>query len=368
MWEKRIGAMIGATLSAAVVTAGVAMPVARAAQGDPIYGDLNNDNLVDRVTLGVAPPDRCSVSVELAEPGGGYLPARRYRYAKPAAGPLAACPDLGVVVDLGGDGTVELVLAWFDGRPPGYTHDLLTLRNYIPSTGFDAIFQPSSIGLADFNGDGRQDVYEWTDQGDGFATYLNTAAGTLVPGPVKWCSGRPQFVLADVNRNGAMDVVIAYVEGCAAYFSGVVVVLDSGAVVNLEADILGEALWTVDVLDVNGDTIPDVVTENEVTGEITHFINDGNARFTPAPVANNDVAVVSAVKKSNIAVLVNDIATTATKLTIVTPPAYGRATVTSSRTVVYAPNSSHGPTDRFVYRLTVDGKSDSAAVSVRFGG
>jgi hypothetical protein len=272
-----------------------------------------------------------------------------------------------VVVDLGGNGTVELVLAWFGGRPVGYAYDLLVLRNFNPVAGFIAIYQPSFIGLADFNGDGRQDVYEWTDQGEGFATYLNTAAGTLVPGPVKWCAGSVQYVLADFNRNGAMDVVIAYFEGCGAYFSGVVVVLDSGAVVHLKADVDGDQTWRTGALDANGDGIPDVVTANVDTGEITHFINNGHAVFTPAPIANDDVpAPISGTRKTNIPVLINDVATTAAKLTIVTPPQYGTATVTSSRTVVYAPNSSHGPRDRFVYRLTADGKSDVAAVALRF--
>ncbi|MEV4760384.1 FG-GAP-like repeat-containing protein [Micromonospora sp. NPDC049559] len=367
MWSRRIGAML-ATMISTVVVAEVAATDARAAPADPIYGDLNGDHLMDRVTLGVAPPNRCGVTVELGLVGGGYQAPRRYSYPEPGGASLGACPDMGVAVDLGGDGVVELVLAWFDGRPPGYLNDLLVLRNYTPVAGFRAIYQPSSIGLADFNGDGLQDVYEWTDQGDGFVTYLNTSAGTLVPGPVHWCSGRPQFVLADFDRDGGMDVVIAYYEGCGAYFSGVVVVLDDGTVVHVEADVLGEAIWRVGVEDFNGDTIPDLVTENLATGEIIHHMNNGYAVFTPGPIANDDKAVVSPTRKTSIAVMANDFATGAARLSIVTPPAHGTVTVTSARTVVYQPAGVPGPRDRFVYRLTEDGRSDPAAVNLTYGG
>jgi hypothetical protein len=288
MLGKRIA--IG-TATAAMVAIGATTEMAWAGgQGDPLYGDLNRDGLTDRATLAAAPPDRCAVRVELGTSGGRYRPPSTYTYPKPGADPAGHCPDVGVIVDLGGNGSIELVLAWFDGRPPGVTSELLVLRDYTPAGGFTAIDQPSFMGLADFNGDGRQDIYEWTDQGDGFATFLNTADGRLVPGPVKWCSGRPEFHLADFNGNGAMDVAIAYAERCGDLSSGVVVVLDKGRVVRLEQDAVGAKTWMVAVLDANNDGVPDVRTDNRVTGEVTHFIGNGGGTFTAAPVANDDVA------------------------------------------------------------------------------
>jgi len=161
--------------------AGVSTPVFAGGQGDPLFGDVNGDGIVDRVTLVDGGPGLCDVSVALGDGSGGFGPPTTYTYAKP-------------------------------GTPVGWW--------------VQAIYQPSEIALADFNGDGRQDVYEWTDQGDGFRTFLNTSDGRLVPGPVQFCSGRPDFELADFDADGAMDVLIAYIEGCSGPFMGVVVVLD----------------------------------------------------------------------------------------------------------------------------------------------
>ncbi|MGW4465278.1 FG-GAP-like repeat-containing protein [Micromonospora sp. NPDC004704] len=368
MWGKRLAVVAIASTVAAV--GGVA-PVAWAGgQGEPMVGDLNRDGLVDQAMLESAPSLTraplldCSVSVRLAKSGGGYLPPTRYPYLT-LDGAEASCPDLGVAVDLGGDDSIELVLAWFGGRPHPMEHDLLILENFKPSAGFDAIFQPSFIGLADFNGDGRQDVYQWTDQGDGFSTYLNTPDGGLTPGPIAWCSGRPQYALADFNGNGAMDVVIAYVEGCADYFTGVVAIRDDGVAWHLQGDPYGDHSWTVRVQNTNGDRIPDVVTRDTATGEVTYFVGNGDGSFVKTPKAAADKVSVSNRKKTNIQVLTNDAASRQAKITIVTAPRYGTVRVTSDRTVVFTPNSKTGKTDRFVYRLTDQGRSSEAAVSVR---
>ncbi|WP_329103876.1 FG-GAP-like repeat-containing protein [Micromonospora sp. NBC_01699] len=368
MWGKRVAVVAVVATMAAL---GAVTPDAWAGgPGEPMFGDLNRDGLVDLATLDSAPsPDRaplldCTVSVRLGKSGGGYQAPTEYPYLT-LSGPEANCPDLGVAVDLGGDSDIELVLAWFAGRPYPVEHDLLVLKNFKPTNGFDAIFQPSFMGLADFNGDGRQDVYQWTDQGSGFATYLNTPDGGLTPGPVAWCSGRPQYSLADFNGNGAMDVVIAYVEGCADYFSGVVAIRDDGVAWHLQGDPYGDHTWTVKVQQADDDRILDVVTRDSFTGELTYFIGNGDGSFIKTPKAVADRADVSRVKKTSIPVLTNDAATKQAKITIVTAPRYGKVTVTSNRTVVFTPSSKPGKTDRFVYRLTDHGRSSDTTVSVR---
>ncbi|MFI6761422.1 Ig-like domain-containing protein [Micromonospora sp. NPDC050417] len=368
MWGKRVAVV---AVAATVAALGAVAPVAWAGgPGEPMFGDLNRDGVVDQAMLDSAPSVNraplldCTVSVRLGKSGGGYLPPTEYPYLT-LDGPEPNCPDLGVAVDLGGDTDIELVLAWFAGRPQPVEHDLLVLENFKPSAGFDAIFQPSFMGLADFNGDGRQDVYQWTDQGTGFATYLNTSVGGLTPGPVAWCSGRPQYQLADFNGNRAMDVVIAYVEGCADYFSGVVVIRDDGMAWHLQGDPYGDHLWTVKVQYTNGDRIPDVVTKDIVTGELTYFVGNGDGSFIKTPKAVSDKASVSRTKKTSIPVITNDAATKQAKITIVTPPKYGTVRITSDRTVVFTPNSKPGKTDRFVYRLTDHGRSSEAGVSIK---
>jgi hypothetical protein len=359
MWRKRITVL---AVAAAIAMMGAAPAAWAGFQGDPLYGDLNGDGIVDRAILAGSGPTECDVQVALGNGSGGYGPTTVYAYAAPAVD--GNCPDMGVVVDLGGDGTVELVVTWFVD-PPGPNSNLLVLRDYNPVDGFDAMSDPSYIGLADFNGDGRQDVYEWTDQGDGFLTFLNTASGQLVPGPVKWTCGEVQFTLADVNRNGATDLVLAYYTCNEEYNTGVVVVLDNGTVVRLEGSPGGDEHWTSSVLDANADGIPDVRTGNAVTGETTHFIGNGQGGFGAAPLADDDTASTRGTSKVDIRVLANDLATSAAKIAIVTPPKYGKLQITSRRTVLYTPNGQHTRSDKFVYRLSADGKSDIAGVTVR---
>ncbi|GAB2936381.1 hypothetical protein GCM10027280_25540 [Micromonospora polyrhachis] len=362
MWGKRIATTV------VVVTMAVAVGAAPAAWaggvGDPMYGDLNADGLRDRASLGVVQPNRCVVKVELGKRGGGYKSPKTYTYLEDTGTDPISCPDLGVAVDLGGDGSTELVLAWFAGRPPTADHDLLVLRNYQPAAGFDAIHQPSYIGLADFNGDGRQDVYQWTDQGEGFVTYLNTSSGGLTPGPVRWCAGWPQFRLADFNGNGAMDVVISYVEGCGDAASGVVVIRDDGTKNHIRREVPGENYWSVETQDLNGDGRPDLIVTDNGSDEVRHYLGNGDATFTESPRAVRDKVSINGSRKTKIAVLDNDYATTQAKISVVTAPQHGTVRVTSDRKVLYTPSSGKATSDRFVYRLTEHGRTSNATVNV----
>nr|MDT0658327.1 hypothetical protein [Micromonospora sp. DSM 115978] len=368
MWSTRLSAIL--TVAATLVAA-AGPAAADGGQGDPLYGDLNLDRLPDRVVVtgvGGVQPGRCPVRVELGRAGGGYQAARTYTYPVPG-GALGYCPDMGVIVDLGGDGRVEIVLAWFDGRPSDVDHDLLVLRDFTPVTGFDAIYQPSYIRLADFNGDGRQDVYQWTDQGDGFRSFLNTADGRLVPGPVRFtqfCTSDPDFELADFHRNGGRGLAIAYLDYCNTFSSGVAVVGYDGVRTDLEFDEFGEQWWAMDVLDANADGNPDVRTDNEVTGEITHFLGLGDGTFAESPRAVADRAIAAINAPTVIPILANDRATRQSSVTITIPPKFGRVTVNPNRTVSYSLLGPHDGGDRFVYRLNQDGKQHTTSVSIRF--
>ena len=365
MWRKRIAVVTAVTTMLAVsAVAGVARA------GGPnasITGDLDGDGRADRVTLVDISPDECGVVVESGLPGGGFdLPTAHIYADPPGAGTPNDCPNIGTMLDLSGEGSVDLMVGWSMGRPAGSDVDLLLLRDFNPTGGFVALTKPDYIGSAHVNADLRRDIYEWSNEERVFATYLNNPGGQLVPGPMRFCGSGLTPKLADVNRNGAMDAVISYAEGCDDTSSGVVVLLNSGTVVQLQKSATGTTRWTANVSDANGDGIPDVITRNTTTGATTHHIGDGRGGFKKAPIANDDTASTSGTKKVDIPVLANDVATKTAKITIVTPPSHGTVQITSRRTVVYTPDPTHGSTDKFIYRLTVDGKSDNAAVSIRF--
>ncbi|MEV0719363.1 hypothetical protein [Asanoa sp. NPDC050611] len=356
MRAKRVLAALAVAACASTLLAG---PAFAGGEGDPLLGDVNADGRTDRATLVALPGQECGVDVELGQAGGGFGTATRYTWPNPAE--VNYCPDLGVILDLGGDGASELLLAYFWGRPPGVDTDLIVLEDFTPAGGFDAIFQPSFIGLENFNTDDLVDVYEWTDQGDGLVTWLNTPTGQLVPGPVHQRALDFGFEFADFDRDGASDVVIGYT---GAYpqtpDTAAVVILDDGKRVTLRDD---GSYYDVDALDANGDGKLDVRLDNLDTGEVVHFIGNGRGGFTEAPNAVDDTVQVRHREQKTISVLVNDAATSAATLQIVTPPAYGTIVRTTSKGFIYRNTAKHN--DSFVYRLTVDGKSDTATAVLR---
>jgi hypothetical protein len=268
----------------ALVAGGVAAGPAAAqanGQGDPLVGDVDGDGRIDRVTLGTARDGQCAVFVEFGKKDGGLRHPKRYTYDVPGDPP--GCPDMGVIVDLAGDGDAELVLAWFNGS--FVENDLVVLDDFDFEAGFQGIFQPSAIGLADFNGDGLVDVYEYTDQGDGFQSFLNTPTGELVPGPVSFAAGLFDFELGDVDEDGGADLVMAFAERFPAQpETGVVVVLGDGSQTFLTEDGFAPSgfLWDVQLADENGDDHLDVRLVDPMSPATLTFLGDGDGNFTPA--------------------------------------------------------------------------------------
>ena len=356
---RRIAAVAAAAM---LVIVGWAGPSTAGGQDEPLIGDIDGDGHVDRATLVPGGAGDCTVQVELGEASGGFGPAQTYAW--PDESEIGYCPDMGVVVDLESDGTAELVVGWFWLRPPGYDTDLLLLENFTPTGGFDALSQPSYIGVSDFNGDGRPDIYEYTDQSSGFVTYLNTGPGQLVHGPMHYSCFDPfTHELTDFDNDGATDVLLPFSGGTEGIDNGVVVLRDGGQRVFLQQENEEAYRWLAHALDANGDGKRDVRTVNEDTGEVTHFVGNGNGEFAISPAAANDTVQVPYLGQKTISVLVNDVVTSAVALDIVTPPAYGTIVRTTSKGFIYRNDVKHD--DSFVYRLAQDGKTVTATANLR---
>ncbi|MBE1484743.1 Ig-like domain-containing protein [Plantactinospora soyae] len=374
MWRKRTSIVIVMVIVAAMSGTGLMAPspVLAGGRGEPIFGDVNGDGTVDRLTLGIVQPDLCSVITEYGRPGGGYAPPVAAVYLRPGGSGLGTrCPELGVAVDLDTDHQQELVVGWFPGPPPTIEYNLLVLNNnFQPSFGLvQALFSPYFIGTADFNADGRQDVYTVTDQGQGIETYLNLGDGTLAAGPVQWCARPVEYALRDFDLDGAMDVVSSYLERClSAFTSGVAVVLDDGAAQVLQHDPNGLDTWVTRVVNANGDRIPDIRTVSRLTGITDYFIGTASGRFVLSPKANNDTVSITGTRAITINVKANDQATSQAVVTITVPPRYGTARVISGGRIVYTPRANHGLTDGFTYQLTEGTRRSSAVVRIRWTG
>jgi hypothetical protein len=365
--------VVATSVIAAVVALAVAVsPAWAGTEGEPILADVTGDGRIDRVTL-VRVDEICGVSVERGLGPNHYIQPHVHSYRLPGVSrPTIYCPDMGVAVDLAGDGTMELVVAWFNG-PDEPTYEMLVLRNFQPHQTIDSMRRPGVIRTLDFNNDGLVDVWEDTDDGDGLLTYLNTPAGTLVPGPLKVPGLRLSDVeFVDLDGDRLLDVAGSYTESVSTPTSGVLVVFDDGTRVDLIGNPQGHTRWEISVLDADRNGRPDVravVTDDDgfsPVGTVTTFINRGDGSFVAAPVANDDLAHAYRATPKVIKVRDNDWAGREAALTIVTPPVYGRLTTTDPRyEIVYVRDAAHKLPDTFVYRLTQDGRSDTATVTVK---
>ncbi|ASW56435.1 hypothetical protein CIK06_23150 [Plantactinospora sp. KBS50] len=362
----------GTTLAASPLSPGT-RPAGARGRGDAIFGRLNDDRYPDEAYLGTVGSTLCSVIVQYGTPDGGFGYPVAYVYLRPGldGGGAVNCPDIGVAVDLNRDRIDELVVGWFAGPPRAAPFPLLVLASgtFQPTrTLSTATFEPSWMGVAELNGDGHPDLYLLNDQGDGYETYLAGGADVLTRGPERWCATPEQLDLRDFDADGAQDVLVSYILECADESSGVVVLLDDGTFQRLHRDPTGAATWLASIVDANGDGHPDVRTVETATGAATWFINTHNGRFAAAPTAVDDQFRVPEHGSTGLDVLGNDLVTTATRIDLVRPPRYGTARVTSGRTVTYVPRPQHESSDSFVYRLTLDGRTSEAKVSLRITG
>ncbi|WP_422769930.1 FG-GAP repeat domain-containing protein [Plantactinospora sp. WMMC1484] len=358
MWRKRLAALAAAALLGSLTV----VPAARAGgPGDPMWADLDGDRRLERIFPDWSRDGRqCAITIQWG--GSGQVEQRPY-LPPGARVPVSHCPDMGVAVDLGGNGSVELVVGSFDGTPVGAQGSIFVLRDFVPEVLARGNIQLVGMGTADFDGDRRTDVFWWTDQGAGFGTYLNTAAGHLVPGPIQQDQGEiNSHWVADFDGNGAMDVVVAFHTAPSAPPLGVVVIFDDGTKVWLRQGDDGG--WGVELVDANADGLPDVRTSG---GDGVHtFLNRGDRTFGTGPIANDDLAHAYRSTAKVIKVRDNDVAAPAATLSIVVPPRYGFLTDHDSRyEVSYQRTASHKLSDTFVYRLDQEGLTDTGTVTVR---
>jgi len=161
--------------------------------------------------------------------------------------------------------------------------------NHQPGNG-----QPSSVFLADVNGDGYLDVIvanQNGNNGDGsVSVFLGNGDGTLQP-PVNYDSGGRVAVSVfaiDVNADGVLDLVVAN-QGPINGDGSVSVLIGKGDGTFQPAatyDSGGPGATSVFVADVNGDGLPDIVVANQgsssADGSVSVLLNRGGGVFNPA--------------------------------------------------------------------------------------
>jgi hypothetical protein len=243
----------------------------------PVPGDLTGDGTTDPFTLtgpGLIGPGPvfgpCTVTVTPGDTTGPYA-HQVFSVTFPGDVSSTGCPDTVVEGVMRGGTAVEEAMTWFSGTS-GVT---VVLRAFQRS--FDVLSYPSgafgSLGVADFNGDGAADFYEYSDEAAGLSTWTGGRTGRLTPDATP--SLFDYLLFAPTPMNGdpdartelLLDGPIGLVNGTHdsatavyAYRSRLSVITSE---VNPAALFVGDVATPPTVADVNGDGWNDV----DVVGE-----------------------------------------------------------------------------------------------------
>lgn len=173
--------------------------------------------------------------------------------------------------DVDGDGDLDAVLVETDG-----CGEIGIIKNNgdgtladDPSITADALgFEPGSVVIGDFNGDGLNDLAAGDRWGSSLKILLNTGNGSFSAGPLYSVTDTSDLSAADLDGDGDLDLAT----------SGVDILLNDGHGEFTQSAVYSAKGNTIDVADVDRDGDPDLVT-----GYVSVLLNDGDGNFA-API------------------------------------------------------------------------------------
>jgi sugar lactone lactonase YvrE len=251
-------------------------------------GDFNGDGIPDLAVVNVCNGnDSCSigtVSIFLGNGDGTFTQAAGSPVTvgiQPVAAAVGdfngdGIPDLAVVNSQ--NGNVTILLGNGKGGFAPAANSSVTVGNY-----------PTSVAVADFNGDGIQDLAVANQGSSSISILLGKGDGTFrsqIPISVDYSPS--SITAADFNGDGIPDIAVIIEE----YPTSVVEILlgnGDGTFKTAATPSTGDGSSSVKVADFNSDGIPDLAVVNESGGNVTILLGNGDGTFTQA--ANSPVGV-----------------------------------------------------------------------------
>jgi hypothetical protein len=243
-----------------------------------VVADLDGDGVTDLVTANQSSDDAGNASVLLGNGDGTFQAAVSFEAGK---GPSSVA-----VADLDGDSFPDIVTA------NRYSDDVSVLLgngdgSFQVAASFAAGYSPNSVAVADLDGDSVPDLV--TADGSDVNVLLGNGDGSF-QAPVSFAAGdgAASVAVADLDGDGVPDLVTANRYG-SDDFGDVSVLLGNGdgsfqAAVSFAA---GAFPFFVTVADLDGDSVPDLVTANSGldspgSGYVSVLLGNGDGSFQAA--------------------------------------------------------------------------------------
>ncbi len=277
---------------------GTFLPVTEfaAAGGAAAVGDFNGDGVLD-----FAMSSGYSVYVFLGDPAnpGQFLAPAGYSLPVP---PEDATPTDVAIGDFNGDGLPDLAVTTASSIHPGYPQDTVSVLlndsahpgQFLPATAYAVGYSPTSVAVGDFNGDGILDLVVANSNDD--AVYGSSPGisilfgdpshpGQFLPQTQVDIGEFPNLVtVADFNHDGVLDLAVA---STLSNNVGVAFGNPASPGTFLPAQFFpagpvasGNSTGPASVAagDVNGDSLPDLITANSgVTPAMSIFLDSQTA-------------------------------------------------------------------------------------------
>jgi hypothetical protein len=179
-------------------------------------------------------------------------------------------------------------------------------------------YYPITLAAADFNKDGKADLLVTTtangctNNDRGYAFLMGNGDGSFTPGAINCLPYQaPEIpVVADLNGDGKLDVVIPYYGNLAGVATGPVVLQGKGdgTFTVLENYYSGSAVMGAVVADFNGDGMPDVALVNGVafSPSFLSVMFNSTQPVSVSPLTQNFGTVTVASKKPETVILTNN--------------------------------------------------------------
>ena len=228
-------------------------------------GDVTGDGKADLVLGGVS---------LMVNQGNGTFSAIR---------PISAASIVAMTLaDLDGDSRLDIVAV---DLAMGWEQDVIVFHNagngaFVTAQSSPAGPAPSTLAIADLDGDGHPDVVLPSLNGNTMNVLMGKSGGTFAA-PVSYVAGNnsPSVAIGDLNGDGAPDVAVANRNG-----NGASVLLNQGKG-TFAAEITypaGTAPSAIQIADIDGDKKPDLIVANSGSNNVSVLRNLGTTTFASA--------------------------------------------------------------------------------------